>query len=222
MGQVFFITATGTGIGKTFVTTLLVSNMIEQGKKVHAIKPIISGFDYKDAENDTALILRSLGYEYSPENIEKISPWRFSAPLSPDMAARMAGREISFADVVEFCRTEAQEDRILLIEGAGGVMVPLGEGRTIRDLAAELDAKIILVAGSYLGAISHTLSAISALIEKGGRLHSLIISESEDSTVPMEEMLKSIRPFLPPALSVFVLPRSENISEIKPLLQGII
>ena len=162
--------------------------------------------------NDTALILQSLALPITPENIEKISPWRFSAPLSPDMAARKEGRKIELSEVVKFCQDyRLRGNDILLIEGVGGVLVPLNETHTIRDLAeklvAELDAEIILVAGSYLGSISHTLCAIEALSAKNLRLHTLIISESENPAASLAEIKQTLANFLPKTLPIICIPR---------------
>ena len=212
MSKIFFITGTGTGVGKTFVTTTLIKQLRAQGKNVAAIKPIISGYNASDLASDTALILQSLALPITPENIEKISPWRFSAPLSPDMAAKKEGRKIELNEVVEFCQDyRLRGNDILLIEGVGGVLVPLNETNTIRDLAeklvVELDAEIILVAGSYLGSISHTLSAIEALAAKNLHLHTLIISESENSAATMYEIKQSLANFLPKNLPIICVSR---------------
>lgn len=211
MSKIFFITGTGTGVGKTFVTTTLIKQLRASGKNIAAIKPIISGYNASDLASDTALILQSLALPITPENIEKISPWRFSAPLSPDMAAKKEGRKIELNEVVEFCQASAKSADILLIEGVGGVLVPLNETNTIRDLAeklvVELDAEIILVAGSYLGSISHTLSAIEALAAKNLHLHKLIISESENSAATMYEIKQSLANFLPKNLPIICVSR---------------
>jgi dethiobiotin synthetase len=211
MSQCFFITGTGTGVGKSFITTVLCQQLLANEGNVAAIKPIISGYQEGDMASDTALILQSLGIAVSKQNIEKISPWRFSAPLSPDMAARLEGRKIAPDEVVDFCKLRAKSVDTLIIEGVGGVYVPFNEAYTQLDLMAELveklDAKIILVVGSYLGSISHTLTAIAALAVKNLRLHTLIINESENSAVPLAEIVKSLVNFVPKDLSIICIPR---------------
>ena len=94
-----------------------------------AIKPIISGFDPARAgDSDCGVLLRALGLPLSDEEIEDISPWRFAAALSPDMAARHEGKEIDFEQLVSFCETAIEEaEGDMLIEGVGGVMVPLDQ-----------------------------------------------------------------------------------------------
>ena len=101
----FFITATGTDIGKTFVAAGLIRHIRGGGRAVDAVKPVVSGFD-PDAwqDSDPAALLAALGRPSALEEVERISPWRFKAPLSPHMAARREGRAIAFQEVVEFCR----------------------------------------------------------------------------------------------------------------------
>ena len=210
--QKFFITATGTGIGKTLVTTTLCRQLKLAGKKVIALKPIISGYDAADMDNDTALILQSLNLPVTETNIEVISPWRFIAPLSPNMAAAREGKYTSLDEVVGFCEEQGKgvED-ILLIEGVGGICVPLNNEHTTLDWMAQLvDWKIIVVAGSYLGAISHTLTAVKTLETLGIVLHALIVSESENSTVTLEETIKTLVNFLPKSTHIIPVPRQKK------------
>lgn len=218
MSKKFFITGTGTGVGKTFVTANLAKQLRAMGKNVHAIKPIISGYVAGDLTSDSAQILQGLGLEITEENIAKISPWRYLAPLSPDMAAAREGREIKLDEVVEFCNKNNSE--ILMIEGVGGVLVPLNETQTVRDWIAQLDAKIILVSGAYLGAISHTLCAIEALSAKNLHPHTLIISESENQAAPAQEIAKSLANFLLKNLPIIIIPRHSACGEV-PDLAGI-
>ena len=204
-----FITATGTGIGKTFIATMLCRKYLAEGKKVVALKPIISGYNTNDNNNDTALILQSLGLEITQKNIEKTSPWRFEAPLSPHIASRMEGKEISLDAVVDFCQKHEKLDiDVLIIEGVGGVLVPLNDKYTVRDLMARLNYKNILVSANYLGSISHTLTAFEALQSKNITLYQLMISESGENIMPIEEFSKILANFLPVNLPIVDLSRA--------------
>ena len=97
-------------------------------------------------------------------SIAGIAPWRFAAPLSPDMAARTEDRTIDYGSVLRFCR-DALADPVpsILIEGVGGVCVPLNDTHTMLDLITALGLPAVLVAGSYLGTLSHTLTALAVL-----------------------------------------------------------
>ncbi len=161
-----FVTATGTDVGKTFVAVSLIRHLRRQGHEVEAIKPVLSGFDPNEAAaSDPGMLLDALGLPVTADEIERISPWRFRAPLSPDLAASMEGRRIDVADVVAFCQNAVAVRRdVLLIEGVGGIMVPLDDQRTILDVMMALGLPLILVTGSYLGSISHTLTALELAV----------------------------------------------------------
>jgi dethiobiotin synthetase len=205
--KTYFVTSSGTEIGKTLVTAILCRQLRAQGVDVRAFKPVISGFADDDAQTDTAILLDALGLPATAENIEKMSPWRFRAPLSPDMAAAREGRSISLDAVVAHSRAAMEgEGDVLLIEGVGGVMVPLTADETVLDWMAAVAAPALLVVGSYLGAISHTLTAAEALRCRNVPVHAVIISASEQSPVPVEETAEAMRRFLKQA-PIAILPR---------------
>lgn len=205
MTQTLFITSSGTGIGKTFVTCAMCRQLQNDGKKVAALKPVISGWDGSD-DMDTVQILNALGQSVTTQTIGQVSPWRFAAPLSPDMAASKEGRQVPFDEVLAFCQQPREVDH-LLIEGVGGVMVPLTDNETTLDLMKALNVPAVLVVGSYLGSISHTLTAVNALQNASIHLHSIIISESENSGVGLNDTLHSLRNFIT-GTPISALPRT--------------
>jgi len=191
-----FVTGSGTDVGKTFVMRQAIGALRAAGRSVRALKPIASGFDpERPADSDPGLLLAARDLPLSIENLDAVSPWRLRAPLSPDMAAAREGLEIPFDDVVELCRAPAPED-FTLIEGIGGVMVPLDSRHTVLDWIATVGAPVVLVAGSYLGTLSHTLTAAAALASRGCQLRATIVSESESQPVPTEETADVLRRFL--------------------------
>lgn len=193
----FFITSSGTEIGKTFITCLMLRQLRSKGFSVNALKPVIS--DYSDdrfSESDTAQLLSAMQRPADMTAIAAMSPWRFAAPLSPDMAARREGRTLDLDEIVAFCRAAmAGSEDFLLIEGVGGVMVPLNDRDLVRDWMAALRIPAILVVGSYLGTISHTLSALDSLEKAAVPLAGIVISESADSDVPLDETQATIARF---------------------------
>ena len=210
-----FITATGTDIGKTFVTAGLIRHIRGAGGAVAAIKPIVSGFDPSAWQgSDPAMLLAALGRPVALEEVERISPWRFKAPLSPHMAGRREGRLIVFQDVVEFCRRSMAGNRgVLLIEGVGGIMVPLEAKRTVLDWMAALNIPLLLVVGGYLGAISHTLTALDVIAQRKLKIAAIVVSESERGTVELHDTVDSIARFSN-GIEVIGLPRLPgNIKE---------
>jgi dethiobiotin synthetase len=202
-----FITGVGTGVGKTLVTTILGHQLRELGRRVNALKPVVSGYVEGDPESDPALILRSQGIAPTTEAITAITPWRFAAPISPHLAARREGRSVSREDVVRFCREAGADVRaIRLIEGAGGVMSPMTSDATCLDLIADLGDPVILVTGTYLGALSHTLTALEALRGRDATVRGIVVSESADS-VGLAETVEALRTFGVPNIPIYPLPR---------------
>jgi dethiobiotin synthetase len=199
-----FITATGTDVGKTYVATSLIRHLRRMGRLVDAIKPVVSGFDPdKAVDSDPGLLLESLGLPVTPQEIDRISPWRFREALSPDIAAEREGRSIDVDTVISFCRTMIDQRRgILLIEGIGGVMVPLDADRTVLDVMMALQVPLILVAGSYLGTISHTLTALDALYRRGLSVMAIIISETPGSSVSLDDTVAAISRFAEPVIGL--------------------
>jgi dethiobiotin synthetase len=204
-----FITATGTDVGKTYVAASLIGHFRRMGRAVEAIKPVVSGFDpAHPAESDPGVLLQALGMPVSAETVARISPWRFRAPLSPDLAARREGRGIDVEAVIEFCRSAIERRRdLLLIEGVGGIMVPLDGERTVLDVMMALRLPLILVTGSYLGTISHTLTALDSLFRRDLDVLATIVSETAGSTVPLDDTVAAIGRFAEP---VIALPRQRH------------
>ena len=195
----FFVTSSGTGIGKTVVMCALIRELRKAGVAARALKPVVTGFSEDAlAESDTARILAALDLPPSPENVAAVSPWRFDAPLSPDMAASREGRTLEVAEIASFCRDRAASEGVLLIEGIGGAMVPLTADETVLDLMTALGFPAILVVGSYLGTLSHTLTAAAALGNRGIAIAAVIVSESEANPVPLAETTETLGRFLAP------------------------
>lgn len=192
-----FVTATGTDIGKTFVAAGLIRHLRHTGGRVDAIKPVLSGYDpLRAADSDAGVLLAALGRTITDDTIAEISPWRFTAPLSPDLAAARERRSVDMTALVDFCRRKiAATDGTLLIEGVGGVMVPLDTERTVLDWMTMLNIPLLLVTGSYLGTISHTLTALEVLKASGLDVAAIVISESENSSVPLGDTADTIRRF---------------------------
>jgi dethiobiotin synthetase len=210
-----FISAVGTGVGKTLVTSILCWQLRRAGRAVAAIKPVVSGFREDDAESDPVVILRALGKPFSEEEVAAISPWRFALPASPHLAARAEGGGPSVEDAAAFCRAWVRPGgSVLLIEGAGGIMTPLGEEFTVLDLAASLEHSVVLVTGSYLGAISHTLTALSVIRARGLPVRGVVVSESIE-TAGLGETVEAIRQFAGDETQVCALPRLAGADEEK-------
>jgi len=189
-----FITGTGTDIGKTWLACALLRHWQAEGRRVAAFKPILSGFDLRHAEaSDAGQLLAALGRAVSTAELDAIAPWRFAAAMSPDMAAAQEGRDIDFDALVGFTRRSASADSCTtLVEGVGGVMAPLDARHTVRDWIAASGLSCVLVAGSYLGSLSHTLTALDALVKVGAVVKTIVVNETPGSTVGLDVMLVSL------------------------------
>lgn len=196
----FFVTSTGTGIGKTYATCALIRQARALGQTVAASKPLISGFDKdKIAETDTGAILAALGENATEAAVAKISPWRFSAPLAPNMAAAAEGRGIDCKALFAHSRAFlAQQADVALIEGVGGVMVPLDAQTTVLDWILSCDIPALLVVGDYLGTISHTLTAAEVLRARKIPVAAVVVSEGLSAEVPFDLTLQNLAARLAP------------------------
>ena len=216
----YFITGTGTGVGKTLVTAALTAQLRKNGRKPFAVKPVISGYGADDPSNDTALLLQAQNLLPTQENIQAISPWRFSAPLAPPIAAAAEQKTIDFSEILHWCRAQAGE--MLLIEGAGGVMSPLTHEKTMLDWMEALALPVILVAGSHLGTLSHILTAMESLQAHELFVKAVIISESETNPLPLDILAASLKNYLsicPPIGTIPRLAAGRNLWEHVPDLR---
>ncbi len=205
-----FVAGTGTDVGKTFVTAGLLRHLRGRGIDARALKPVASGFDpASPAASDAAVLLAAMGLPASADNIAEICPLRFAAPLAPNMAARREGKSLRLVDLVDVCRARiAAASGPLLIEGVGGLMSPVAGGATGLDLLRALKIPALLVAGSYLGTISHVLTAARVLAAERIELRALAMSESAGGP-GLAETAAEIPGFLPGA-TIVTLARGED------------
>jgi dethiobiotin synthetase len=194
-----FITGTGTDIGKTFVAAGLIRHWRAAGRHVDELKPVATGFTPAEAgASDIGILLAALGRPVTPAEIERVSPWRFAAPLSPDMAAQREGRSVDFNTLVEFSqKAVATNTDTLLIEGIGGVMVPLDRGHTVLDWMAALQIPVAVITGTYLGSLSHTLTCLDVLKRRCLDVKVLVVNETADSTVNQHDTTETLLQFAP-------------------------
>jgi dethiobiotin synthetase len=178
---------------------------------------VATGFDPLQPElGDSGALLTALGRRPDTAGVEEITPWRFAAALSPDMAAEREQRSITFSSVVDFCAERPNVD-VTLIEGIGGIMVPLTSADTVLDWIEALNVPVLLIVGSYLGTLSHTLTAVGMLRARGQQLAGVIVNESAEQPVSLAETADTIARFVEPT-PVAVLPRLRSCDEAPDLL----
>jgi dethiobiotin synthetase len=202
-----FITATGSDVGKTQVVASLIRQFRQMGRSVEAVKPIVSGYDpAQAAASDTGILISALALPFTPESIDRISPWRFRTALPPDLAARQEDRTVDIDALIAFCQGAVSERRdVLLIEGVGGIMTPLDGHRTTLDVMMALQLPVILVTGTYRGAISHTLTALDSLFRRDMNVLATIVSETPGSAITLDDVVSAVSRFTAPVIG---LPRT--------------
>jgi dethiobiotin synthetase len=154
-GEIIFVTGTDTGVGKTLLTGMLLHHLRADGKRALAMKPFCSG-----RLGDVSLFQQIQGAELSRE---EINPFYFRESVAPLVAVRKHRHRISLGDVLERIRSIRERCEYLLVEGAGGLMVPLGEKFSVADLISRLDCYVLVVGRNQLGVINHTRLTLNGL-----------------------------------------------------------
>lgn len=177
----FFVTATDTGVGKTETSCALLSLMADRGLEPAPMKPYESGCASLRAPAD-ALAMRTAAR--SDDRLERICPHRFKLPLAPGVAAARAGVEPSFEKTLDAYRSFAR--RNLIVEGAGGLLVPIDSKRDIVDLIRALKLPVLLVARAGLGTLNHTGLSLELLARRRIPVRAVLLSRSTPQRDPSE------------------------------------
>ncbi len=174
-----FITGTDTGVGKTLVTTALAICLTQRGLSVGAMKPIETGYGDGSAEGSDAARLYAAAGMTDP--VEAMSPYRFPDPLAPIDAARRAGTTIRLQTIVAAYRTLAAKHELMLVEGAGGVLVPISTRATMRDLIERIGLPVLVVGRTAIGGINHVLLTIEALARRRITIAGIVLNRTKDA-----------------------------------------
>ena len=162
-----FITGTDTGVGKTLTSCVFLHALAQQGLRVAGYKPVASGCEQtaEGLRNEDALAL--IAHSNVPLDYASVNPYALAEPIAPHWAARLAGKDIDLPFSLH--QAQALGDRVdrLIVEGAGGFLVPLNERESFADLAEALQLPVILVVGLRLGAINHALLTAEAVLRRG-------------------------------------------------------
>jgi dethiobiotin synthetase len=158
----YFVTGTDTGVGKTLVSCALLRGFAARGKRVAGFKPVAAGCD-ADGQNDDAKALRaasSMQLTYG-----QVNPYCLQRAMAPHLAARNEGVHIELERILTSYRELAVQADEVIVEGAGGFLVPLNDSQTSADLAQELKLPVIMVAGMRLGCLNHALLTVRAITD---------------------------------------------------------
>jgi dethiobiotin synthetase len=177
-----FVTGTDTGVGKTEVAVALVAGLRARGLDVGAMKPAQSGIE--DGLPSDADRLRAAAGGGDPPGL--VCPYALRAPLAPAVAARLEGVSISLDHVLACARELAARHQALVVEGAGGLLVPLTEGHTYADLAVALGLPVLVVARAGLGTVNHTALTVEALRARRLEVAGVVLNRATPGGDPSE------------------------------------
>lgn len=182
-----FVTGTDTGAGKTIVSAALLAAMRAAGEPVVAHKPVVTGLDEPQGEWPPDHELLGLAAGMDPDDV---APLRFGPAVSPHLAAAMAEQPIEPAELVanarEATRRAADRKGALIVEGVGGLLVPLTDDFTVRDLAVELGLPLLIAARPGLGTVNHTLLTLHAARAVGLNVAAVVLTPWPDDPSHME------------------------------------
>jgi dethiobiotin synthetase len=178
-----FVTGTDTGVGKTVLAAALVAALRAAGTRVAAFKPVVTGLDEPEPGRPADHELLGAAAGVAPATV---APLRFGPPVSPHLAAELAGTAIEPAALVAAARAAGAQADALIAEGVGGLLVPLTLDYTIRDLAAELALPVVVAARPGLGTISHTLLTVEAARTAGLDVRAVVLTPWPDEPTAMQ------------------------------------
>jgi dethiobiotin synthetase len=194
MQQSYFIIGTDTNVGKTYVASAMVKHFATKGHQTIGMKPIASGCEQTpdgDLLNDDVLALSTASNVVAP--LDMTNPYRFSPAIAPHIAAEQAGEVIDCEKIKQAYHALTQLAEVVVVEGAGGFLVPLNRQETLADLAVTLNIPMILVVGMRLGCINHALLTVEAIKSRGLTLAGWVANQVDAEMPVFEENLASLQ-----------------------------
>jgi dethiobiotin synthetase len=192
-GRGFFITGTDTGVGKTLVACALLHAFARGGTRVVGMKPVAAGAAWENGVlvNEDVAALRAASTVEAP--LPLVNPYCFEPPIAPHIAARLAGVEIDVARLAtSFDALSAMADCVI-VEGAGGFMIPLGPNVDSAQLAAALGLPVVLVVGIRLGCLNHALLTRDAIARVGLQLAGWVANHIDPDMLRKDENVEALR-----------------------------
>jgi dethiobiotin synthetase len=209
----FFVIGTDTGVGKTTVAVGLLAAARARGLRVGCVKPAESGCESRQGElvpADAVLLAKAAGAETA---LDEVCLYRFEAAVAPGVAAAQEGVEIAFSRIrAAVASALAGKPDLLLVEGAGGLLVPMGGGQLMADLAEVLGLPLLVVGRASLGTINHTLLTAECALERGLAVAGVLLCETvcESGEFVISNAQEIARACAAPVLGVF--PHVEEVS----------
>jgi dethiobiotin synthetase len=192
MKQAFFITGTDTDVGKTYVACQLIKDYVAQGYKVVGMKPVAAGGDFVEGKwlNDDVLKLEAASNVKAPR--ELVNPYSFKEAIAPHIAAEKVSVAIKIDVIQQAFKRLADMTDIVIVEGAGGFLVPINATESMADLAVALNIPVILVVGMKLGCINHSLLTAEAIKARQLNLHGWIANQIAPDMAFCDENIAAI------------------------------
>jgi dethiobiotin synthetase len=203
-----FVTGTDTGVGKTVITSALAWTLMQAGSKVSVMKPVQTGTN-EPGLTDLEFVETVLGASF---NSEDNSPYSFPEPLAPLTASRFAGRKIDIDKIKRAFEKLRSASDTVIVEGAGGLLVPILENYLMSDLALELGIPVLIVARPDLGTLNHTLLTVESARTRGLDVLGVVISNFPPSPCKAESTNPELITRLSGVPIVGVYPRDSSIS----------
>ncbi len=183
MSRGYFITGTDTGVGKTVITAALLSALRARGRRATVMKPVQTGCILRAGSlvaPDVEFCLRAADWAPPADELARINPYRYARACSPHLAARLEGPDISVPEIMSRFHELSEAYETVLVEGAGGLQVPLGFGQSMLTLLANMELPVVLVARSGLGTINHCMLSIAALRDAEVEIAGIVFNDAND------------------------------------------
>ena len=193
-----FITGTDTDVGKTLVTGGLLRALISRGTDALPVKPVQSGCGEENGQRispDLKFALRVAGLDLPQEALDRLCGVKLSAAYSPHLAAELEDRSIDWATLTQALDHPDLQNKFLVVEGAGGLLVPITRDHSMLDLAEAYDLPVLLVARATIGTLNHTLLSVEALRARNRLPLAIILSahDPDEDAVLIEDNIKTLR-----------------------------
>lgn len=190
----FFIIGTDTSCGKTYVTCKLMQAIQAHNHSVRALKPVASGCDVVSGERINEDVVNILEVDKTKADVQDICGWLFKDPIAPHLAAADENVKLSAKDIVTFCQNKDLDCfTYTLIEGAGGLMVPLNSSENWLDVLDQLKIPVILIVGMRLGCINHALLTLLALKSRGIACVGWIANCIDPAMLRLQDNIQSLK-----------------------------
>lgn len=218
MGRKIFITGTDTGAGKTFITANLIRLLLDGGISASAIKPVASGISENGLNEDVETLMQAQQLSDS----DAVNLYTFKLAAAPNIAAAAEGQCIEPETLTAWCNEKAEKFDLCLIEGVGGLMVPLHKSYLVSDWIGDMqDCEVVLVIGARLGCINHALLTLSHLNQMGMTPTYIVINALDDSAAASQAET-SLHPFISSDSQLIAVPNGGSDSALQSLLSALL